>query len=196
MGKLLLIFLFVSCAAPSYTLKKQDLRPYGESDKITRTNFANNTLELLPVSDNRTNKNLGIAYIGMQYTQTPIEVESSIEHLMKDMLEDSLTKRNLMITSDAKRKLRAEILEIKLNEVIEKMKPERAKCELKMQFNVEDENGNWKGSFKTEFLSAGNLADGTTRIAPTFASCFNDMVERLVNDEKFIAFMNNEGSAI
>ena len=73
-----------------------------------------------------------------------------------------------------------------VEEVIEKYKPERAKCKVDLNFHITSPSAKWSGNFWTEFTSAGDLSDGTERLSPTLASCMNAVVEKLVSDQKFI----------
>ena len=90
--------------------------------------------------------------------------------------------------------MQVEIKKFRVYEVIEKMQPERAKCQLELGFKIENGNRNWSGSYLTEFLSGGDMTDATERLAPTMASCLNDLIEKMVNDEKFSNILIGEGN--
>jgi hypothetical protein len=182
---LLLFFILTGCAADSYVLKKNHLLPYKESSQITKLSQEAPLVELISVDDIRPNQSVGFAFTGVEYKQTPIYLESSISNLVSEYLSSALEVRNIELVKSSKIKMKVEIKKFRVFEVIEKMQPERAKCELELSFKISNGSKNWSGSYLTEFLSGGDMTDATERLAPTMASCLNDLIEKMVNDEKF-----------
>ena len=81
------------------------------------------------------------------------------------------------------------IINFQVYELIEQFKPERAKCELQLEFAMVQNAKSWNGSYATEYVSAGDITDGTERLAPAMASCLNNLIEKMVNDAEFRAFL-------
>lgn len=188
---LLLATLLTSCASNSVLLKNKDLIPYGESQKITRLKGQFNSIALGSVTDGTNSKEIGTAFSGASYTPVKVYLhgESKVGYI-KNYISDALSNRNILIfNQEDSHQLSLDIVINKfwVEEVIEKFKPERAKCVVDLSFSIVGENKSWKGTVWGNFLSPGDLSDGTTRLGPTLASCMNEVVEKLVHDKKFIS---------
>lgn len=191
---LLLLVILTGCAADSYVLKKKNLLPYKESSQITKFRQEAPLVELISVDDTRSNQKIGFAFTGVEYKQTPIYLESSISNLVSEYLSSALEVRNIELVKSSKIQMNVQIKKFRVFEVIEKMQPERAKCELELSFKIANGSKNWSGSYLTEFLSGGDMTDATERLAPTMASCLNDLIEKMVNDEKFLNILLGENT--
>lgn len=184
--RILTLLFFVSCASSTYILNKKDILPYKEKNTLTQIDKEIKTFKIAQIRDLRKNTHYGMAYTGVEYLKTPIIIDGTLETFIKDFFEDAFEMRKINTSNDSHRELKIDIKEIWVEEVIEKFKPERAKCRVDIVFHLENEKLKWNGNYWTEYMSAGDLSDGTQRLAPTLASCLNQVVEKLVNDEKFI----------
>lgn len=192
MLKYLSLLVFVGCAAESYYLKQTELLPYKESSQITKLNQVSKTLKITGIIDQRTDKTIGFAYTGVEYKKTPLYFQEGLEPVLVNQVASALQMRNVEVSDNSGIELSVILKELKVEELIEKMKPERATCKLAMDFSLKDGETAWTGSYWASFTSAGDLSDGTERLAPTLASCLNEVIEKLVNDEKFTNIINKE----
>jgi len=190
--KYLILLVLAGCAAESYVIKESELLPYKESSQITKLNQQSKTVTIASIEDQRSDKSFGFAYTGVEYKKTPVYLQAGLENVLKSQLSSSLQMRNIEVVPSGEVNLVVTIKELKVNEVIEKMKPERAACKLGLDFSISDKQSNWNGSYVTSFTSAGDMSDGTERLAPTLASCLNELVEKLMSDEKFTEILKKE----
>jgi uncharacterized lipoprotein YajG len=184
--KFLALLLLVSCSTSNYILEEQDILPYKETNSLTRSNQTLKPFKINIIKDMRKDITYGNAYTGVKYQKTPIVLSSTVQAFTKDFFNSAFEMRNIHTSEESSINLNIDIKEIWVEEIIEKFQPEKAKCRVEMVFHIENENKEWNGSYWTEYLSAGDLSDGTERLAPTLASCLNQLVEKLVNDDKFI----------
>lgn len=182
----------MSCATSVYKINTNELLPYKESSQITKITEKLSAIKINSVKDKRDRLNIGKAYTGVQYNETPINLNESVQVYVKNFMENALTMRNIEVDPYSQNLFDVEVNHIWVEEVIEKFKPERAKCKVDLSFHLTADGKKWSGNFWTEFTSAGDLSDGTERLAPTLASCMNAVVEKLVLDEKFIDFLREK----
>jgi uncharacterized lipoprotein YajG len=184
----LLLLLLTSCAVNSYKLQKEKMTPY--EVEITRIEQKVTPLEISEVMDKRGKQDLGTAYTGVQYSATPIELDVPLTLFVKDYMNESLQKRNIPVVTQSDIKLAIQIEEFSIGELIEKMKPERAKCQIQFRVLMERPKGTFSGNYRVEYISAGNTAEnGTKKLEPTLATCLNDITEKLIQDPKFQNFV-------
>lgn len=189
MNKVVMMLLLIGCASSSITVKQNELLPYKDSAKVTKLNAGEVSLTIEAVRDLRASKDLGFAYTGVKYSKTPIQLEKPLELLLQEYFNNQLELRNIEVLSDSPTKLTISIVNFQVYELIEQFKPERAKCELQLEFAMVQNAKSWNGSYATEYISAGDATDGTERLAPAMASCLNNLVEKMVNDPQFTAFL-------
>ena len=184
--KYLVFVILLACSSTSLTLSNKDLLPYKESSQLTKLNFEPAiALNITEVIDKREAKNFGFAYTGVQYTKTPIHFDQPLGLMTKNYLMDALSLRGIRFLEEGAT-LQVEVKKFWVHEVIEKYQLEKAKCEMSLVFHLDRGDKKWSGEYWTEFLSGGDLSDGTERLAPTLASCMNEVIEKLIKDEKFI----------
>ncbi len=185
--KLLVLLWFVSCAQHQITLKSEEVVPFNEFSKVSRVGSGLKTISISSTTDNREKKDqVGMALTGVKYKETPIVINSVVSDYVKEYLILSLTDRGFAINNIDGIGLDVVINELWVEEVIEKYQPEKAKCKANFTFYLKEGNVAWNGNYWTEIVSPGDLSDGTEKIAPTFASCLNEVVEKLVKDSAFI----------
>lgn len=190
MIKLILLLLVTSCASGNITIKQAELIPYKDSSQISKVNPGEISMEIERVSDLRASKDLGFAYTGVQYAKTPLLIEKPVEVFLREYLTDQLELRNIEVLNSSPAKMEISIVTFQVYELVEQFQPERAKCELQLEFKINEDAKAWSGSYATEYISAGDMKDGTTRLAPAMASCLNNLVEKMVNDPEFRSFFN------
>lgn len=190
MIKLIFLLMVTSCASSNILIKKEELVPYKDSSQITKVNQGKMELTIQSVSDLRASKDIGFALTGVQYTKTPLLIDKPVEVFIQDYISDQLELRNIEVLNDSPTRMEISIVNFQVYELAEKFQPEKAKCELQLDFKMNQNAKSWNGSYATEYTSAGDMKDGTTRIAPTMASCFNNLVEKMINDQEFRAFFN------
>ncbi len=183
---LVIIFLLLSCASKNIILNESSLLPYQNMSQVTKVNMISQSFALKGINDNRTEKTYGFGYTGVQYDKTPIKMGKNFVPFFEDYITDAFASRNLVISSEGTLSLEVDVREMKVEEIIEKFQPERAKCKANLTFHVQTVNKKWSGNFWTEYLSSGDLSDGSERLAPTLASCMNEIIEKLVNNKEFL----------
>ena len=185
--KLLVLLMFVSCAQHQIKLKNEEMVPFTDFSKISRVGSGLKTIAINSVTDNRENKDqIGMALTGVKYSQTPIVIDRATNEYLKEYLILSLTDRGFSVNDMDGINLDVVINELWVEELIEKYQPEKAKCKANLTFYLKEDKTSWSGNYWTEIVSPGDLSDGTEKIAPTFAYCLNEVVEKLVNDPAFI----------
>ena len=183
---LLVALILTGCATKSHLLNQADLLPYQDSSQLTKVNLEDSLLEISEIVDERDDLIIGHAYTGVEYLKTPVYFKKEMSQFMMDYLISSFEARNLEVVKESSKKLRVLIKKFKVYEVLEKFHLEKAKCEVEIGFELAVGGNVWSGNYRTDYLSGGNLDDGSDKLAPTVASCMNDLMESLVNDEKFI----------
>lgn len=185
--RLLVLLLFISCAQQRITLRTEEIVPFDEFSEVTHTGQGLKTISISSLTDNREKKDLiGTALTGVKYTKTPIVMGATVSDYMKEYLTHALTERGFAVNDMDGVNFEVVINELWVEEVIEKYQPEKAKCKANFTFYTKVGDVAWNGNYWTEIISPGDLADGTSKIAPTFASCLNQVVEKLVKDPDFI----------
>ena len=191
MIKFLILILFTACSSQTVKVEPADLLPYKDSSAVTKLDPGLASLALESVRDMRASKEMGFAYTGVKYSKTPIVLSSSLEEFLTDYFIDQLEMRNVEVLNDSPTKLTVSVVNFQVYELVEQFKPERAKCELQIDFELNQDAKKWSGSFATEYVSAGDITDGTERLAPSMASCLNNLTEKMINDQEFINFFKN-----
>ena len=186
---LILATFLVSCSTATYQLNNQNILPYKEESTITKIDFKHKPIKIGQIKDLRKDLSIGYAYTGVNYHKTPIIVSNSLQSFVSEQVENLFDMRDILLSENANLTLDIDVKDIQVSEVIEKYKPERAKCRVELDFHLLSDGDRWEGSFWTEYLSAGDLSDGTERLEPTLASCFNQVIEKLVNDNNFKNFI-------
>lgn len=185
--KFLIMAVFLSsCAMESYLLKQEELQPYKDMAQVSRVDNATKSINLRSITDSRELPGIGMALTGVKYKKTPIVLTTTFNQFMTDFIETELGKRNIVLSESSNLYMDVHINELWVEEIIEKHEPEKAKCKANISFDIEAPEKKWSGKFWTEYTSAGDLTDGTERLAPTFASCLNEIVEKLVNHKEFL----------
>lgn len=186
MKHLVVLLLFVSCAQSQIRLKSEEVVPFSEFSKMSRVGTNLKTVSIVSVTDNRENKNhIGMALTGVKYSKTPIVIDSPVSQYVKEYLIMGLTNRGFSVNDMDGVNLEVVINELWVEELIEKYQPEKAKCKANITVYLKENNTSWNGNYWTEIISPGDLGDGTEKLAPTFASCLNEVVEKLVKDSAF-----------
>jgi uncharacterized lipoprotein YajG len=183
--KYLCLLLLAGCASDSYMIKESELLPYKESAQITKLNQESKSLRIASIEDQRVQKSIGFAYTGVEYKKTPVYLQKGLINTLKSQLSNSFEMRNIEVVPNGELNLLVVVKELNISEFIEKHQPERAKCKVAFEFSIDQNKTKWSGSYITSFISAGDMSDGTERLAPTLASCINELVEKLMSDEKF-----------
>jgi hypothetical protein len=186
MKAVILLILLTSCATKTILIGQSQLLPYKEANQLTKLENISKAVDLKIVETKNLSKNLGVGYTGVTYDKTPIQFEGDPQRALSAFFTSALEMRNISLNAASGVKMEIHINELTVNEVIQKFQGEKAGCKVNATFYVEDANTKWSGKFWTEFLSASDLREGTERIAPTLASCLNEVVEKLVKDEKFL----------
>ena len=188
--KALAFLILVSCATSTHYMKQSELRPYKKSSKVTKTILGETQgMKLVSIEDKRKTSSYGKAFTGLRYDENDVLMNVGFDKFMRDFIVNSFEMRNLVIDDQAKLVLRVEVHQLWVEEVIEKFKAERAKCRVDLVFHIDAPKAKWSGQYITEFISAGDMTDGTARLAPTLASCMNDAIEKLVLDKKFLQIL-------
>ena len=97
-----------------------------------------------------------------------------------------------MVMSDEKALMSITVKEFWTKELLERFQPERATCKISIDVKVQKNGDEYNGSFWTEVKSPGDMGDATEKLAPTIASCMNIIVEKIVNDQKLLKFIESK----
>jgi uncharacterized lipoprotein YajG len=185
MKYLLLFAVITSCAQPKLYLNKEEAIPLKEYSNKTNIRTSK-SITIKMITDSRKEKQyIGMAKTGVSYSPTPLELTEPFEVYLKSYLSNALIERGAIVNDAGEIQLEFVVNELWVDELIEKYQPEKAKCKTNITVYTSIGSTNWSGNFWTEIISPGDLADATERLAPTLASCMNEIVEKLVKDETF-----------
>ena len=184
------ISLLVSCSQTKIIMNKKNMIPYKDFAQKTVISDSFAAIQIVEVIDFRENtQDVGVALTGVQYKDTPVRLSEQFDVFISDYYRGALLDRGLNIVDDgAKYKLTIKVNELWLKEQAQKM-PEKVLCKANFTFELSGEKKNFQTNIWNETFSPGDMADGTTKLAPTLASCLNLVAEKLVKSEKFIDFI-------
>ncbi len=189
----ILLFLMVSCAQQKVVLQDVNLIPFEDFSKVTTLDQATLPVKLFELIDQREKMGVGEARTGAQFKETPVEFRNGFSEYFKDYIKNSLKRRNvLMVMSDEKALMSITVKEFWTKELLERFQPERATCKISIDVKVQKNGDEYNGSFWTEVKSPGDMGDATEKLAPTIASCMNIIVEKIVNDQKLLKFIESK----
>ena len=189
MKYLLLLAVVTSCAQPKLYLNEKEAVPLKEYSKKTKIR-SSKSINIKLITDARKDKKyIGLAKTGVSYSPTPLELTKPFETYLKSYLSNAFMERGAMVDALGEIELEFVVNEFWVDELIEKYQPEKAKCRTNITVYTSVGSTNWSGNFWTEIISPGDLTDATERLAPTLASCMNEIVEKLVKDETFRAII-------
>ena len=189
----ILLFLMVSCAQQKVVLQDVNLIPFEDFSKVTTLDQATLPVKLFELIDQRETMGVGEARTGAQFKETPVEFRYGFSEYFKDYIKNSLKRRNvLMVMSDEKALMSITVKEFWTKELLERFQPERATCKISIDVKVQKNGDEYNGSFWTEVKSPGDMGDATEKLAPTIASCMNIIVEKIVNDQKLLKFIESK----
>tara|TARA_Y100000590_G_C15311752_1_gene860417 strand:- start:100 stop:696 length:597 start_codon:yes stop_codon:yes gene_type:complete len=189
----ILLFLMVSCAQQKVVLQDVNLIPFEDFSKVTTLDQATLPVKLFELIDQREKMGVGEARTGAQFKETPVEFRYGFSEYFKDYIKNSLKRRNvLMVMSDEKALMSITVKEFWTKELLERFQPERATCKISIDVKVQKNGDEYNGSFWTEVKSPGDMGDATEKLAPTIASCMNIIVEKIVNDQKLLKFIESK----
>ena len=183
----------VSCAQQKVVLQDVNLIPFEDFSKVTTLDQATLPVKLFELIDQREKMGVGEARTGAQFKETPVEFRYGFSEYFKDYIKNSLKRRNvLMVMSDEKALMSITVKEFWTKELLERFQPERATCKISIDVKVQKNGDEYNGSFWTEVKSPGDMGDATEKLAPTIASCMNIIVEKIVNDQKLLKFIESK----
>lgn len=192
MTKLIGLLFVLSCAnVEVVNIEKKELKAYPDFNKITFASSETSSFEIVDVIDARLKKShIGEAMVGLQFKKTPVKLYKDTALFLKDYFYSSLSARNFTLSDGSENKVTIIINKLWVDELIEKYKPERAKCVLDLSFNMKNFKGESTIKLWNTIISKGDLGDGTSKLAPTLASCLNEAVEKLVKNSSLYKFLN------
>lgn len=180
------------CSHKSVVMGPNNMRPYKDFSGKTLMQSETETIQIAEVLDFRKNTQaVGVARTGVQYKETPVVLSEKLEGFISNYFKRALLDRRVNIIEvedSAKYKLTIKINELWLEEKAKKI-PETVDCKANFTFELKGENKNFQMNIWNETTSPGDLADGTTKLGPTFSSCLNLVAEKLVKSPKFVNFI-------
>lgn len=188
---LISFILLAGCAKSTFVIKEKQFMPFKEFSQITKVNSQTREFQIAQIIDNRqSQESLGVARTGVKYKETPIQTAQNLNVFLLDYFSKELNLRGLNVVTDASDyQMTIKINDLWLEEIADKA-PEVVQCRVNFTFEIQGNNKSWTGNFWNEIVSPGDLGDGTTKIAPTMASCLNQISEKLVKSQKFLEFIN------
>lgn len=190
--KILLLALMASvfsCALQMWKVETNKLVPYPDFTRFTVWQGSSRPVVISDFIDNREVKDkIGIVKTGVKYRETPVYMDNDITLYLKDYWPVELKKRGIQIVDTlAQYELTITLEKLWVSEKADKS-VEQAECEVNYSFSLAPTDKKlpaWEGKVSSKFTSPGDSNDATRKIAPTLATCFATVVEKLVNDPKF-----------
>lgn len=188
---LLTLLAVISCANLGLVkIEKEELKAYPEFNRITFASSETANFEIVEVIDARINKdNIGEALVGVYFEKTPVSLYKDTNAFLKDYFYSSLSARNFTLVEGSENQVTIIINKLWVDELIEKFKPERAKCVVDLSFKMKNSKGESTIKLWNTVISKGDLGDATKKLAPTLASCLNEAVEKLVKNNSLYQFL-------
>ena len=187
---IMLVFL-TSCAQSSYLLDNSKFTPFKEFNKTSMFDRSSEVMSLSIVDGREDKQFLGMAKTGARYTETPFVAEVTPQIFLETFYTKELSRRGLTLSGSAEAQIEIVINELWVDEIQEKFKGERARCQIDLSLFAKKDIKSFKGSYWAKIESAANLSDGTDHLTPTLASCLNVSIEKIVKDVKFSTFLKN-----
>lgn len=191
MFKVLLIVVLCSCAVmEKIEIKKEEVVPFKEYSTVTYAKKSVDQFEITEVIDARPTKEvIGEGLLGVYFTKTPVYFYKEMTSFLKDYFYSSFEARNFKVVDSSNNRLRIIVEELEVKELIEKFKPERALCHVRVNFEFTKKTKQTNISTYVKIISKGDMGDGTQKLAPTLASCLNEIVEKLVGSKEIYEFL-------
>ncbi len=189
--KLLPLGLLWGCAYVGVELVPQKMQPLPDFAEVTmvsgnHTPFAVTDFEdVRPIQDR-----VGEAKTGLSNTTTPIVLQGSTSDYVRERIETGLRKRGVAIRADSSLQLRGRIVELWVNEIVDSKNTgtERSQCHVKLNlefFGQTQKLPLWSGEIVVTAASKATFLDTTDLNGPMLESCMNEVLEKLVREEKF-----------
>jgi uncharacterized lipoprotein YajG len=186
------VSLLSSCAHTNLTLDQNEFKPFKEYQSKTEFPSGSEVLDMKVIDSRESKQFLGMGKTGASYSDTPLTMPQGASVFISNYFTENLKARGLSLAGSSNVELEIIINKLWVDELIEKYKGERAKCNVEFQVYGKKELETFKGSYWTTITSGGDLTDGTDLLAPTLASCLNEAIEKIVNDQKLVEFINSK----
>ena len=194
---MILAFALVACASTNKIEKDiGELHPLKGDSRVVTIDGATRDIVITSFKSNleQPANVWGEARTGIQYTKVPLVFNESPFNFFQHYAREGFIRRNLTITADAQAPIKMGLTLNKLwvEEVIEKYKPETAKCMVEIEIVMDAGRNHYRGKFSKNVLSDGNLTNGSDKLAPTLASCMNLVLNDVVSNPDFLTFVKNQ----
>lgn len=191
--KIMALSLLVSCASySSLTLAPSKMLPLEDFDTVTMGEMHRVPFKLGEFNDKRADPNVvGMAKTGLSNITTPVHIDGGSVVYLKERLESGLRKRGLLISGASEATLSGSILDMWVDEVVDTKHTgtERSQCRMKvaLEFSPKDDaqSGRWSGVVEVVAASKSTFLDTTDVNGPMLESCMNELLEKLMREEKF-----------
>ncbi len=184
--------LFVSCATANLSLDQKEFKPFKEYEAKTEFPSGSNVLDVKVIDGRESKQFLGMGKTGASYTDTPLSTPQGASAFITNYFSENLKARGLNLSDESNVELEVIVNKLWVDELIVKYKGERAKCHVEFEVYGKKDLETFKGSYWTKITSGGDLSDGTDLLSPTLASCLNDSIEKIVNDQKLVDFISTK----
>jgi len=184
--------LLYSCAHTNLSLDQNDFKPFKEYQSKTEFPAGSDVLDVKVIDSRESKQFLGMGKTGASYSDTPLTTPQGASTFISNYFTENLKARGLSLAGDSSVELEIIINKLWVDELIEKYKGERAQCNIDFQVYGKKELETFKGSYWAKITSGGDLSDGTDLLSPTLASCLNEAIEKIVNDQKLVEFINTK----
>src|SRR5690606_16448648 len=127
---------------------------------------------------------IGMVKTGVSYKETPVYMDNDITIYLKDFWPTELKKRGInVVETMPEYELKIILEKIWVTEKFSEKSVEQAECEVRYSFEMNStdiKRPSWAGQITAKFTSPGDTTDATRKMAPTLATCFSTVVEKLL----------------
>jgi len=189
-----LLVLVSSCAEMKIKVNDSEVVAFDDFKKTQKVSELTQPVKLNVIDARGEVPNvIGFGYTGVKYEKTPFELKTELATYLNEKLPLEFSKRGVT-TDNVNGEIILDVIVTKLNvyEFIEKHLPERAVCKIEFEIKSNYLSQEFNSRYWSEVTSPGDLGDGTEKLAPTFASCLNVVMNKITSDQKFINLIKNK----
>lgn len=183
--------MFVACAKMKINVQEADVVEFDDFKKVQKVAEQTQPISLNVIDARGEVPNvIGYGYTGVKYEKTPFELDMDLAAYLSKKLPLEFNKRAVDASSE-NAQIIVDLIVTKLSvyEFIEKHLPERAVCKIEFEIKSTYLSKEFNARYWSEVTSPGDLGDGTEKLAPTFASCINVIMNKITSDQKFISLI-------
>lgn len=183
----LLVFITSCATRTKVVLDNTKMIPFKDETKVTVLSKQVKALQIVSVIDQRDMAHIGEARTGFRYKKIPVYLSQELKTFLEQKLVSEFSQRGVTLTTEeAPLKLIVTVNSFWVEEYFpEKKAAEAARCNVNLNFDIQGASRKFLMNAWQEYTSPGKFINGTDLLAPTLATCLNDVIEQVIKNPKF-----------